>query len=93
MPVDGAAEIYCDNKSVVKNPSIPTSVWEKSNENICHHMVIGGHAAGGLCVLLIPSYFNLEYLIRGGGGGVTGNTRKILVEVIFSNSAYLIDGI
>ena len=39
IPVEGPAEVFCDNMSVVKNLSIPTSDLDKRNNNICYHRV------------------------------------------------------
>ena len=33
------AEVYCENKSVVINSSVPASVLNKIHNNICYHRV------------------------------------------------------
>ena len=39
IPVEGPAEVFCENMSVVNNSSIPTSDLNKRHNDICHHMV------------------------------------------------------
>jgi hypothetical protein len=39
VPIDGPADIFCDNESVVKNSSIPTSTLMKKHNSICYHRV------------------------------------------------------
>jgi len=31
VPIDGAANVYCDNEAVYKNTSILESVWKKKH--------------------------------------------------------------
>ena len=38
IPVEGPAEVFCDNMSVVKNSSIPTSALNKRHNLICYHI-------------------------------------------------------
>ena len=38
--LDGPVELYCDNKSVVTNSSVPASVLNKRHNGICYHRVI-----------------------------------------------------
>ena len=54
VPVDGAADVFCDKNSVVKSSSIPKSVLNKSHNTICYHQVMEYHDAGVLCVGYIP---------------------------------------
>ena len=35
--LEGPEEVYCDNKSVVVNSSVPASVLNKRHNDICHH--------------------------------------------------------
>ena len=46
--VEGPTSIFCDNKSVVTNSSIPTSMLNKKHNSICYHKVRETHAEGGL---------------------------------------------
>jgi len=37
VPIDGAANVYCDNEAVYKNTSIPESVLKKKHHSIAYH--------------------------------------------------------
>ena len=37
--MDGTDSIFCDNKSVVTNASVPTSMMNKRHSAICYHKV------------------------------------------------------
>ena len=39
MPIDGAANVFCDNRGVVKNASIPESTLQKKHNAINYHAV------------------------------------------------------
>ena len=54
IPVEVPAEVSCDNMSVVKNLSIPTSVLNKRHNPICYRSVREAQAAGILRVGSIP---------------------------------------
>jgi hypothetical protein len=46
IPVDGPADIFCDNESVFKNVSIPTSMLSKKQHSISYHACRESVAAG-----------------------------------------------
>ena len=46
VPLDGPAQVYCDNQGVVKNSSIPESVLGKKHNAINYHAVREAAAAG-----------------------------------------------
>ena len=48
--LEGPPEIYCDNKSVVKNYSVPASALNKRHIAICYHRVREAQASGTLRV-------------------------------------------
>jgi hypothetical protein len=50
VPVGGPADFYCDNSSVVKNTSIPTSVLAKKHNFVNYHIIRESVAAGILRV-------------------------------------------
>ena len=54
IPVEGPEEVFCDNMSVVKNSSIPTSALNNRNNAICYHRVREAQAAGIIRVGWIP---------------------------------------
>ena len=84
IPVAGPAEVFCDNMSVVKNSSIPTSVLNKRHNSIYNHRVRVAQAAGILRFGWILGEFNLVDLFT--KTTMPGNTRYDLVYSIFSNT-------
>ena len=83
--MEGPPEVFCDNMSVVKNSSIPTSVLNKRNNYIYYHRVREAQDAGILRVGCIPGEFNLADLFT--KTTMPGNTRHNLVDSIFYNTA------
>lgn len=39
VPIDGATDVYCNNKGVVKNTSVKESTLNKKHLSICYHYV------------------------------------------------------
>ena len=91
LPVDGTTQVFYDNKSVVNNQSIPTSVLNKRHNAICYQRVREDQAAGILWVGWIPGEFNLVDLFT--KTTMPGNSRHILVDSIFSNTSFHIGDI
>ena len=50
IPLEGPAKVFCDNMSVVKNLSIPTSALNKRHIETFNHRVREAQAAGILRV-------------------------------------------
>ena len=50
VPIDGPANVFCDNNGVVKNTSIPESTLSKKHNSISYHAVREAAAAGILRV-------------------------------------------
>jgi hypothetical protein len=46
IPLDGPANVYCDNEGVVKNTSIPQSVLHKKHLSVAYHAIREAVAAG-----------------------------------------------
>lgn len=46
IPIDGPTNVFCDNKSVVKNATIPTSYLKKKHNAIAYHRVREAIASG-----------------------------------------------
>jgi hypothetical protein len=59
IPVDGLANVYCDNQSVVYNATIPESTLVKKHNAICYHRVCEAEAAGIIRVAKEDSKTNL----------------------------------
>ena len=55
VPIDGPADFFCDNDSVVKNTSIPESVLAKKHNSVNFHIIRESAAAGILRVTKIPT--------------------------------------
>jgi hypothetical protein len=74
VPLEGPAQVYCDNQGVVKNTSIPESVLSKKHNAINYHAVPEAAAAGVLEVhkedtqtnlpMFPTSLFWSRYLLR-----------------------------
>ena len=62
MPVNGAAEVFFENKSVVKNSSIHISVLNERHNAICYNRVIEYQAEGVIYVGWITGDFNVPCL-------------------------------
>lgn len=58
VPIDSPADIFCDNKSVATNASVPTSVLNKRHNAICYHRVREAHTAGTIRVGWIQGEYN-----------------------------------
>jgi hypothetical protein len=50
VPIDGPANVFCDNRGVVRNTSIPESTLMKKHNAINYHSVREAAAAGILRV-------------------------------------------
>ena len=85
IPVIGPARVYCDNKSVVTNATVPASVLNKRHNAICYHRVREAQAAGIIYVSWIPGQENLADLFT--KTTMSGNVRNDMVESIFCNKA------
>ncbi len=85
VPINGPSEILCDNKSVVTNSSVPTSVLNKRHNAICYHRVREAQAAGIIRVGWIEGTRNLADLFT--KTTMPTNTKHYFVSNIFNNEA------
>ena len=85
IPVEGPEEVFFDNISVVKNPSILTSVLNKRYNAILCHRVREDQAADILQVGWVTVEFNLEELFT--KTTMPCNTRHNFIYSIISNTA------
>ena len=46
VPINGPADVFCDNQLVVTNLSILSSVLNKKHNSICYHRVWEAHTSG-----------------------------------------------
>jgi len=63
IPIDGPANVFCDNKSVVTNASTPTSTLKKKHNAIAYHKVREAVAAGILRIAKVHTSENLADLL------------------------------
>ena len=83
IPIDGPAEVFCDNKVVVKNQSIPTSTLNKINNAILYHYVREAQADDIIRVVLIEGVLNLSDWFTNDTIFIT--KRQGFISKIFSN--------
>ena len=58
VPINGPADVFCDNQAVVTNLIIPSSVLKKKQNSICYHRVREAHIAGMIRVGWISDEYN-----------------------------------
>ena len=63
VPIDGSCDLFCDNRSVVTNASIPTSMLNRKHNAICYHRVREAQAAGTIRVGWIKGEYNKADLL------------------------------
>jgi hypothetical protein len=63
IPVDGPSNVFCDNKSVVTNSTVPTSLLSKKHNSIAYHRVRESVAAGVIRIAKVHSKENLADLL------------------------------
>ena len=88
VPINGSADVFCDNKSVVTNSSVPSSVLNKRHNAICYHRVREAQAAGTIRVGWIEGKFNLADLFT--KTTINNNDRHGIVNGIFHNDAAVV---
>ena len=79
IPIDGPADIFCDNQSVVKAASSPTSTLSKKHNAICYHKVREAAAAGTIRVAKEDTLTNLADLFT---KPLPGERRRYLLQSI-----------
>ena len=62
ITIDGPADIFCDNKSVIKNETLPQSVLNKRHNKICHHRIHEAQAVEIIRFGWIQGKYNQSYL-------------------------------
>ena len=88
VPIDGASEVFCDNKSVVTNSSVPASVLSKRHNAICYHRVREAQAAGIIRVGWIEGKHNIADLFT--KTTLATNQKHYIVTGIFNNKVAVI---
>lgn len=59
VALDGPANVFCDNNSVVTNSSVPESTLKKKHVSICYHRVQEACASYMICIVYEPTDTNL----------------------------------
>ena len=62
VPLDGPANLYCDNEAVYKNVSVPESVLNKKHHSVSYHACRQAVAAGTVRVAKEDTHTNLADL-------------------------------
>ena len=82
IPIEGPAQVFCDNQGVVKNTSLPESVLTKKHNAINYHAVREAVAAGVLEVIKEDTQTNLADLFT---KVLPSNRRRELLGSILYN--------
>ena len=88
IPIEGPAEVLCDNKSVVVNSSVPASVLNKRHNAICYHRVREAYTAGTIRVGWIQGGYNKAYI--GTKTTIPTKRRYELISTIFTEKVSVI---
>lgn len=82
VPLEGPAQVYCDNQGVVKNTSVPESVLTKKHNAVNYHAVREAVAAGAMEVIKEDTETNLADLFT---KVLPWDRRKELISCILYN--------
>jgi len=63
IPIEGASQVLCDNKSVVLSTSLPSSTLKKKHNALAYHRVREAVAAGIVKVSHIPGAENVADIL------------------------------
>ena len=83
VPIDGPYDVFCDNRSVVTNSSVPASVLNKRHNAICYHRVREAQAAGVIRVGWIEGKFNVADLFT--KTTISNEAKTKFIQSIFDN--------
>jgi len=83
VSVEGPTDVLCDNRSVVTNSSLPTSVLNKRHNAICYHRVREAQAAGIIRVGWIEGEKNVTDLFT--KTTLSNESKRRFVQFIFDD--------
>ena len=63
IPIDGSANVFCNNMSVVMNTTRPESTLKKKHNAIAYHRVHEAVASGTICITKEPTETNLAGML------------------------------
>ena len=89
VPISGPTDIFCDNKSVVTNASIPSSMLGKKHNSICYHRVRESQAARTIRVGWIQGEYNKSDIAT--KTTLSTGRRYNLSNSIFNNNNVIIE--
>jgi hypothetical protein len=81
IPIDGPANVFCDNKSVVMSSTIPTSTLKKKHNSIAYHRVREAVAAGILRITKVHTSENLADLLTKPLAGI--NLKALIQKILW----------
>ena len=79
VPLYGPAYVYCDNKSVVTNTTVPVSTLNKKHNSVCYHRVREAVACGMILIAWIDTHENYADLFT---KVLTYDVRKEFIQAI-----------
>jgi hypothetical protein len=82
IPIEGPAQVFCDNQGVVKNTSLTKSVLTKKHNAINYHAVREAEAAGVLEVIKEDTQANLADLFT--KVPPSNRRRKLLGSILYN---------
>jgi len=85
IPVEGPADVLCDNRSVVTNSSVPTSVLNKRHNSICYHCVREAQAADIIRVGWIEGEKNVSDLFT--KTTLSNESKRRFTQFIFDDAS------
>ena len=80
VPVEGPADVFCDNEGVVRNTTAPELTLKKKHTAINYHRVREAVASGTICIAKEDTQSNLADLLT---KSLPGVTLRNLCEKIF----------
>ena len=82
IPLDGPANVFCDNKAIYRNTAFVESKLKQKHNSICFHLVRKAVAAGKMVVFKVDGRENLADLRT---KSVPGHRRKYLrLRIMFT---------
>ena len=88
IDIDGPADVFCDNQSVMENVTLPQLVLNKRHKVICYHRVREAQDAYVIIVVWIQGEYNQAELRT--KTTLSTNIRYKLVNEIMCNDGFMI---
>ena len=88
LPINGPADVFCDNQPVVTNVIIRSSVLNKKHNYICYHRVQGARTVGTIRFGWISGEYNKADIVT--NTTIPTKRRYELLNSIFNEKVYTI---